>query len=1048
MHCHECGASNPVGPRFCKRCGIALPVACPSCSAPNNPSAKFCTQCGNRLPAAPEERKRVTLLFADVKGSTELIQGREQDPEQVKQILAPLVRMMTAAAERYGGYVDRIPLGDAIMATFGAPQALEDHAVRACLAALSIQDSIRRWNEAQHRSGSALKYQVRVGLSSGEVVTSVHQADGPYGEATILASRMENLAAPGTVLLTRSTWLLTKGFVRTVPLGPLQVRGKADSLEVFELEGIQARTRFNAREHQGLTQFVGRDAELDVLARAFRRADTGEGQVVSIIGGPGVGKSRLVHHFLNLGIARQTTVLQTSAEPYDRHSVYVPIANLLRVELDVLPIHPASTIRAKLEARLASRPDLLEAAAALLDVPTSDEPGSWKDLEPAVRRRRISEAVNQLIFMGPRASAPIVIIEDLHWLDEDTAGLVSGLVEQVRNQRVLLILTSRESVMADSRYGHTLSLDSLEPLRAQELLTHLVGDAPEMDRLREVVFRRADDHPTPLFLEETVSSLVEQGVLKGERGQYRLAGNLDVLERDIPHKVEEVLAVRIDRLPREHKHVLESAAVIGMEAPPELLAAVAQLDVDTLLRILSDLEAAGLMYESLISGRSEFRFKHTLTREAAATRIPVGQKRQLHAWTMGAIESLYGDRPDEWIDRLADHAVRANLPRKAITYLAESCRRAITRSANRHAVAVFEKGLGVLTDLDEGDERVRTAIDLRLTALNALLPLGEQRRIEQLLGEAKRLAETANDSPRLAKVEVLRTLFLWEAGRHHDALTSGETALRLANENGLDRIALAARVHTGIAHHALGQFRQVVALHGGVLEELRRTGQEKQRFSWAAYPSVITRAFCADSYINVGELAQAEPLIEEGRLLTEELGHPYSWTMIEVVRGRYLLARNQPRRALDIFERAERRCRDDEVHTMVPSVVAGMGTALTRTGRPQDALRTLNDALEQRTYERAGNYGVYYLLMAVAEAQLADDQVAAAIETARRAEALARSNDEHAHVAQAQFLLAAALARHDLAAATAQYTAALAGARQCGMRPLEELCGNALQAAS
>ena len=1046
MHCQECGASNPVGPRFCKRCGVALPVACPSCSAACDPAANFCIQCGSRLPAAPEERKRVTLLFADIKGSTELIQGREHDPEQVKRILAPVVRIMTAAAERYGGYVDRIPLGDAIMATFGAPQALEDHAVRACLAALSIQDAIGRWNDAERRSGSALNYQVRVGLSSGEVVTSDRQADGPYGEATILASRMEDLAAPGKVLLTESTWRLTKGFVRTVALGPQRVRGKEEPLDIFELEGIQARTRFNAREHQGLTQFVGRDAELDVLAKSLRRADTGDGQVVSIVGGPGVGKSRLVHHFLNLGIARQTTVLQTSAEPYDRDSVYLPIATLLRAELDVRPGDDAAMIRDRLGARLSSRRDLLEAAASLLDLPASNEPGSWKDLEPAVRRRRISEAVSHLIFMAPRASAPIVIIEDLHWLDEDAAALVAGLTKQARSHRVLLILTSRESVKGDSKDVHTLSLESLEPLRAQELLTHLVGDAPDMDRLREIVFRRADQRPTPLFLEETVSSLVEQGVLQGERGHYRLTGNLDVLERDIPHKVEEVLAARIDRLPREHKHLLESAAVIGMEAPRELLAAVTHLDMDAVLRILSDLEAAGLMYESLISGRSEFRFKHTLTREAAATRIPSEQKQQLHAATVDAIEALYGDRRDEWIERLADHAVRAQLPRKASAYLAESCRRAIERSANRHAVAIFERSLGVLTDLHEDDHRTRTEIDMRLLVLNALLPLGEQRRIEQLLGEAKTLAQTVSDSSRLAKVEVLRTLFLWEAGRHHDALASGETALRLANENGLERIALAARVHTGIAMHALGQFRRVIDMHAGVLEELRASGQEKQRFSWAAYPSVITRAFCADSYINVGELAEAQSLIEHGRLLTEELGHPYSWTMIEVVRGRYHLALNQPGRALKIFERAAQKCRDDEVHTMVPSVVAGVGTALTRSGRPRDALRILDDALEQRTYERAGNYCLYYLLMALGEAQLADDQVTTAVDTLGRAEALARSHDEHAHLAQARFLLGRAVGRHDTAAAAHLYDAALGGARQCGMRPLEQLCDRALQA--
>jgi class 3 adenylate cyclase/tetratricopeptide (TPR) repeat protein len=1040
MHCQECGASNTMGPRFCNRCGAALPVTCPSCSIPNNPDANFCVQCGSRLPAALEERKWVTLLFADIKGSTELIQGRQQDPEHVKRILAPVVRIMSAAATRYGGRVDRIPLGDAIMAAFGAPQALEDHAVRACLAALSLQDSVRRWNEAQQRSGSKLEYQVRVGLSSGEIVTSERLIDGPYGEATILASRMEGLAAPGKVLLTKSTWLLAKGFVRAIPLGPQRIRGKDDALEVFELEGVEARTRFNARQNQGLTQFVGRDAELDVLARALRRADTGDGQIVIVTGGPGVGKSRLVHHFFNLGVARDAIVLETSAEPYDRDSVYLPIANLLRAELNVLPSDPPSAIQEKLDARLSLRPDLLEAAGALLDLPASREAGGWRDLDPVLKRRRIGDAVRELILMAPRPSALILVIEDLQWLDEDTSALVTMLIEQVRSRRVLLILTSRESVPVQGRHCQILSMDTLEPLRAQELLTHLIGDAPELDQLRDVMFRRSDGRPTPLFIEETVSSLVEQGVLSGEAGRYQLAGTLDGLEREIPHKVEEVLAVRIDRLAREHKQVLESASVIGMETPLELLASVAHVDVGPLLRILGDLDAAGLMYESLSSGRSEFRFKHVLTREAALTRIPLLQRQNLHARTVLAIEALYAHRRDEWIDRLADHASRASLPDKAFTYFAESCSRAIEHSANRHAVAIFEKGLTALSALPAEDGRTQDEIDLRLMVLNALLPLGEQDRIGQLLHEAKTLASSIADLHRLAKVEVLLTLFLWEAGKHHEALESGAAALKLATGNGLDRVSLAARVHIGIVHHALGQFRDTLALHRAVLDELIAAGLEKRRFGWAAYPSIITRAFCADACIVLGEFELADAFIREGELVTQELGHPYSWTMIATVKGRYHLARDEPAIATEIFERVEQRCRDDEVHTMVPAAVAGLGTALARSGRAESALRKVQDALEQKTYRRSGNYGHYYLLMALGEAQGTVARFDEAIATLNDAERLARNNHEVAHAAQARYSLATLQVRRDPRVAEAAYREVLACAQQCGMRPLEAAC--------
>jgi class 3 adenylate cyclase/tetratricopeptide (TPR) repeat protein len=1038
VHCQGCGTRNTSGDRFCKRCGAALPTGCPACGLPNNPDANYCGQCGTRLPATPEERKHVTLLFADIKGSTELIEG--QDPEQVKRILSPVIRIMSAAAERYGGRVDRIPLGDAIMAAFGAPQALEDHAVRACLAALSLQDGVRRWNEAQQRSGSDLNYQVRVGLSSGEVLTSDRQVDGPCGEATVLASRMEGLATPGKILLTKSTWLLARGFVRAASLGLHAIRGKSEPLEVFELQGLDARTRFSARQNQGLTEFVGREAELDLLAKALGHAEAGEGQVVTVTGGPGVGKSRLIYHFLHLGLARPAAVLQTTAEPYDRDSVFLPIANLLRAQLGVVPSDLPSSIREKLESMLSSRPDLLEAASALLDLPLSKESAAWREIDPVQKRRRIGEAVRELIFATPRSSALIVVVEDFQWLDDDTSALVLDLIEHVSDQKLLLILSSRERVPLHGRQCQILALEPLEPLRSQELLTRLVGDAPDLQPLREVVFRRADERPTPLFLEETVSSLIERGVLQGKPGAYSLIGDLDSLARDIPHKVEEVLAVRIDRLGREQKDVVETAAVIGMEAPLELLAAVTRKDVSPLLKILSELESADLMYESLSSGQSEFRFKHTLTREAAAARIPFRQREDLHARTVGAIEALYGDRRDEWIDRLADHASRAHLPEKAYVYLTEACRRAIERSANRHAVGIFSKSLSALEQLPANDDRTRKEIDLRLLGLNALLPLGEQEQIGELLRQAKVLAIGVGDAHRHAKVEVLLTLFLWETGSHQAALAAGSTALKLATENGLSHVSMAARLHMGFAFHELGEFGRTLDLQLPVLEELAAAGLEKRRFSWAAYPSLVARAFCAHSYLSLGRFEQAEGLLREGYHLAKEIGHPYSLTLIETVMGRYQLARDEPAIATGIFEEAERRCRVDDVHTMVPVVVAGLGTALARSGNAGDAVRIIQGALDRQVYRRAGNPALYYLLLAIGEAQWRAGDRGLALEHIDRAEAMARQNGEMAHIAHALYVRGEILVRSEPEAAERAYREARICAAEHQMRPLVADC--------
>jgi len=1037
MHCQSCGASNAEDRRFCRRCSSALPVRCAFCSFANNPGANFCGSCGIPLPRAPEETKRATLLFADIKGSTELIQG--SDPEQIKAILAPVVRIMKAAAERYGGHVDGHPLGDAIMATFGAPQALEDHAVRACLAALSLQDSVRRWN-AEQAPINKREFHVRVGLSSGEVVTSFHQNEGSYGEATVLASRMESLAGPDRILMTSSTWLLAKEFVHAMPLGSHAVQGMKEPLEIFQLENAKARTRFNARQNQGLTQFVGRDEEIGVLAKAFGRSAAGDGQVVMVTGGPGIGKSRLIHHFLQLDIARTATVLETTAEPYDRNSVYLPLTNLLRSELSVAPSDPAYEIRAKLEAKLSGREDLLPAALVLLDLPVAREFVAWHDLDPAQKRRRIGEAVRELILKEPRTSTLVLVVEDLQWLDEDTRALVDEFVDEVKNRAILLVLSSRERITPQAPHCQTLDVRSLEPPRASELLMHLVGNGPEAEQIRSFVFRHGGEAPSPLLIEETVSALVERGVLKGEPGLYRLCGDLREFEDAVPHRVEGVLAARIDRLSRDQHAVLGTASVIGMEAPLELLSRVAAVDVERLLRILNELEGADLMYESLTYGQPEFRFKHMLTRDVAAASIPPSRRKDLHERTMLAIESLYQHRRHEWIDRLADHAVRAERHEKACHYCREAGLRAVERWANRQALSFFEKSLAALARMPDDADRKKLEIDVRLLALNALLPLGEQEQVARSLEQAKRLALEVNDPHRLAKVETQLTLSLWESGSHQQALESGDIALRIATERGLNQVIMAARVQIGIVHHALGGFRQSLTEHQAVLDELVAGKLERRRFGWAAYPSIITRAFSADCYLSLGEFDHAVRPLREGSELSEELGHPYSWLMMQAVRGRYYLMHDDPAAALQVLEQAERTCREEEVHTMIPSVVAGLGVACARCGFTDRAIELVQDALDQQIYRKAGNYTRYYLLTAIGEAHLIAGNVDAALARATEAERLARRNAEGAHLAQALHLIGQIHARRDPARAEQAFLEARMRADRHGMTPLAADC--------
>ncbi|MGC4081527.1 MAG: hypothetical protein QM736_05265 [Vicinamibacterales bacterium] len=466
----------------------------------------------------------------------------------------------------------------------------------------------------------------------------------------------------------------------------------------------------------------------------------------------------------------------------------------------------------------------------------------------------------------------VLLVEDLQWLDDDTRGLIDELAEDVKERRVLMLLSTREAAGESGGHRHTVHLDALDTRGASELLSALVGDAEAGERIRRTVIERADGQPTPLFIEETVSALAEHGALSGRPGAYQLSGDIELLAREIPESIEAVLAARIDRLPRAHKDVLEAAAVIGMESPVELLGRVSRTPLERLLPLIRDLEVADLMYESLTYGQPEFRFKHTVTREVTATRIPSQRKQELHARTVDGIEQLYAQRRLEWIDRLADHASRAGLRREALGYYVEACKRALERSASRQAVVCAEKGLDLLGAMPSSSETVLGEIDLRLLALNALLPLGEMERIADVLGRARDLATSADDPRRLAKVEVQFALYFWEAGRHDDALRAGTTALNLATAYDLPHVGRSARLQIGIAYHALGDFSRSLAYHRAVLDELSSGGADRGR--WAADPVVVALAFSADSYLSLGDFAGAAAVIRDGDARATTLRDP------------------------------------------------------------------------------------------------------------------------------------------------------------------------------
>jgi class 3 adenylate cyclase len=562
------------------------------------------------------ERKQVTVLFADIKDSTELI--KDLDPEAAQQLLDPAIHRMMDAVHRYEGTVNQV-LGDGIMALFGAPLAHEDHAIRACYAALAMQAAMHDDTEEVRRThGIAMR--IRVGLNSGEVVVraignDLHMDYSAVGQTTHLAARMEQLATPGSVCLTANTLRLLEGLVEVKPLGVQAVKGLSEPLEVWALTGVTtARTRWQATLQRGLTRFVGREAALHTLHQALAQAQAGRGQLVAVVGEPAIGKSRLVYEFARSAATQGWSVLTSSSVSYGKATAWLPVIDLLKRYFQLDDRDDPQRMADKVTANLVSLDQALipsvPAFLALFDVPI-DNP-DWQALGAMQQRRRTLNALQALMMRESQVQPLLLVFEDLHWIDSETQAVLNGLVESLSTCRILLLVSYRPEythTWGNRTYYTQVRIDPLPRVDANALLTTLLGDDPDVDDLKRLLIMRTAGNP--LFLEESVRTLVESGTLQGSPGAYRRTRDPGALA--VPATVQAIIAERIDRLASQDKRLLQAAAVIGHDVPLRVLAAIAARTDGDLQRSLTTLQAAEFLYQAQLFPEFVYTFKHALT---------------------------------------------------------------------------------------------------------------------------------------------------------------------------------------------------------------------------------------------------------------------------------------------------------------------------------------------------------------------------------------------------------------------------------------------------
>jgi class 3 adenylate cyclase/tetratricopeptide (TPR) repeat protein len=994
------------------------------------------------------ERKQVTVLFADIKGSTELIASL--DPEAARRLLDPALHLMMEAVHRYEGTVNQV-MGDGIMALFGAPVAHEDHAARACYAALAMQATMQRYAEEVRRT-QGLAVQMRVGLNAGEVVVraignDLHMDYSAVGQTTHLAARMEQLATPGSILLTATTLRLVEGLVRVNAMGPVPVKGLSEPVEVFELVGVTAvRQRLQATAARGLSQFVVRYHELESLQQALQQAGAGHGQIVAAMGEAGVGKSRLVYEFVHSHRTQAWSVLESASVSYGKATPYFPVIDLLKRYSHIEDSDDSRTIRAKVTGQVltldAAFQEAVPALLSLLDTLPEDSP--FLKLDPPQRRQRTLDALKRVLLRESQVQPLVLVFEDLHWIDTETQALLDSLIESLPTARLLLLVNYRPEYQhgwGSKTYYTQLRLDPLPPASAHALLQGLLGDDPSLTPLTQLLIARTQGNP--FFLEESVRTLIETQVLVGERGAYSLVKALPSIQ--VPATVQAVLAARIDRLPPEDKRLLQTTAVIGTEIAFPLLQSIADLPEEALHRGLTHLQTAEFLYETRLFPDHEYTFKHALTHEVAYGSLVQERRRALHARIVEAIEALAGDRVAEHVERLAYHSLRGEVWDKTLAYCRQAGEKTMARSAYREAVGAFEQALSALQHLPETYALREQAIDLRFALRSALFPSGNSDRILVALREAEALAATLDDPRRSGQVSAFLLVHFWQQGAYDQAIAAGQHALTLATASGELVLHVLANRYLGLAYHAQGDYRRAIDCFEQTVASLDGA-RRHEFFGQITLPAVASRAWLAWCHAELGTFVEGRALGEEGLRIAETVGHPASLMIAAWGVGVLSLRQGDLPRALPRLERAMGLCQEADLSFWFPLMAAALGAVYTLAGRVADAVPLLTQAMEQATTsERVDTQALCGLSLSAA--QILAGRLEEAYTLAERALALTRGRQERGNQAYALCLLGNIAAQYEppeAMQAEDHYRQALALAEELGMRPLVAHCRRSL----
>lgn len=918
-------------------------MRCRGCGADNGLRAKFCGECGAALPARGmggivrelAERKFLTILFADIRNSTDMIQAL--DPEDAMAKLRPVIDLMVAAVREAGGMVNRIQ-GDGIMALFGAPVAVDDHALRACQAALLMRNRVAELADRE--------ISIRIGVHSGEVVAHIDAGDFSHaydvtGQAAHFAARLEQAAEAGVALISDDTRRLVGHAVEARPRPGLVFRGFDRSVDAWELTGLGQRSRWLARQASGLSPFVSRAVELADLRGRLDLARSGPCQILTIGGEPGTGKSRLVHELVGREISGAWTVWEADGEPTTSRAPFAVVRQLLRRWLGVdeasAPDGVAEALRVRL--KTVEVPATGAAAlAALLNLRVED--AAWIDMDLPGRGRLIEATLGAVVDAAQRDRPVLLLIEDLHWADAESRALLLALPARLPDARIAVVATHRSMYGLPERGDHVLpvTLAEFSPQAAERFLDKLMGSDPSVQGIKRQLLDSTGR--LPFFLEETVRHLLETGALSGGPGtSVAAAADLRVVT---PRSAQAVASARVDALEPALKKLVRSASALGKRFPRALLADIALLEPASFTAAVRELAQRHILFDSTDGAADFVEFRHEFIREAAYGALLRDHRQALHRAILDAIENRYSDGLRDWTAVLAHHAAQAQVWEKAVDYERKTAEEAIDASSYATALAACSRALEHVERLPRTREAIEREIDLRLMLRATVSPESFRHWVDNTT-KALELAEQIGDARRQLAASTQRAWALNFGGIPKEAIPAAEKALGLATAAESETAMCVAALVLGQAQYAGGSFRQATQTFRFPLGWL--AGERRFTRLGAGTSLVIVQMMDALAHAWMGEFGAAREATRQAAVLCDETRRPYDRAMAEYAHGFTALQEQRHDEAIGQLEAALGRCREARLQGLMPLVLTYLGASYLGARRIDDAGRTLDEAL-------------------------------------------------------------------------------------------------------